>query len=612
MKNNAPYSIEQRDSELRGSRAAIRYNCYFDLAPQHLLRVEMEVDAVPVSQGDVILVLPVWLPGSYKIREFSGNVGSFRATDRKGNVLPHEWITKNRVQISGVTKSFTASYTYFAFERGVQQSHVTRWHAFLNPGNCCFYVDGRMNEVHHMTFHHTQSTNWKQVSTSLSPINTSGRTFGALNYDILVDSPVEIGSHVVTSFTLHGARHDVAFAGMLNIEPDWVVTQLKAVVEQGYKLFRKLPYDRYLFLIQFYPKCYGGLEHARSHVALYDSDSLGDKAMPGKFLSLLTHEFFHLWNVKRIRPIELGPFDYNREQYSSMLYLAEGATAYYDDLMSYRCGFQTESDYLTTLGEQHLQALADIPGRLATSIKESSFLAWVKLYLPTADLNNRYVSYYLKGGVLWWLLDLHMLAATNGKRRLDDGMRALMRRYSAKPSVGITEDEMISILSKACGLNVGGVLRKWINGHGELPTESLLKKFGLSLVGKKPGDAGTFGEKRANPTQPVDWFMGLITKEASGTLQVGRVFPDSPAERAGLGADDELIAVNGARITTQKQWDVITKSARLKDSVEVVASSEGRVYKTTVQLKPSQKKYLVKLKKPTAEQKKLFAAWLKR
>lgn len=607
-----PHSIEQRDAQLIGTRASIRYHFHFDLAPQHLMRVVMEVDAVPATQSDITLVLPTWLPGSYKIREFSSNIGSVRATDRNGKPLHHEWTAKNRIRVTGIKRAFSLAYTYFAFERSVQQSHITRWHAFINPGNCCFFIEGRQHELHHVILHHPESTDWKSISTALSPVSRRGTTLGALNYDILVDSPLELGTHLTRSFTRHGARHDIAITGMVHIEADWVITQLKAIVDQGRKLFGSLPYDRYVFIIQLHPKSYGGLEHARSHIAHYDSDGLSEKGMPGKFLSLLTHEYFHTWNVKRIRPVGLGPFDYEREHYTTLLHFAEGATAYYDDLLSYRCGFLTESDYLNILSEQHLQALADVPGRLASSVKESSFLAWVKQYLPTADLNNRYVSYYLKGGVLWWLLDLHIIAKTNGRRRLDHGLRALMARYRRKPDLGVTEDELVSILSRACGINLRSTLLRWLNGTDELPTGPLLRKFGLELVKQKPGDEPTFGEKRASPAQPVDRFMGCLTKDNAGVFQVARVFPDSPAARAGLGAEDEIIAVNGIRVSSPKHWDAVVKSASLGDSIRVTASAEGRVYETTVSLLPSSKKHLVKMTRPSAAQKKLFAAWAKR
>lgn len=607
-----PYSIEQRDTQLKGSKAPIRYHLYFDLAAQHLARVEMEVDAVLANEGTVTLVMPTWLPGSYKIRDFSSNVGSFAAHDRNGKPLKHEWIDKNHVRISGVNRSLKASYTYYGFERTVQHTHITRWHAFINPGNCCFYVEGRTDEIHHMIFHFADSTDWKSVSTALSPVRADNATFGALNYDILVDSPVEIGNHFTASFTLHGAKHDVAVAGVGDYDAPWIVEQIKPIVEHGKKLFRSLPYDRYVFIIQLYPKVYGGLEHARSHVSLFDSEAFVDKKNVARFLSLITHEYFHTWNVKRIRPAELGPFDYTKERYTSMLYLAEGATSYYDDLSTYRCGFFTEKEYLDALGEQHLQALADVPGRLATSIKESSFLTWVKLYLPSADTNNRYVSYYLKGGILWWLLDLHIIAATNGRKRLDDGMRALMRRYNNKPGVGISEGEMIAILSLACDTDLRAVLRRWLDTPAELPTESLLAKFGMALVKQKPNDENTFGEKRAFHAKPVDWFMGMMVKESPAGLQVARVLTGSPAEAASIGADDELIAINGVRVTTQKQWDTIARSSRLDREITIVGASEGKLYLTTLIATPPKKKYLVKLERPTAAQKKLFAVWAKR
>ncbi len=606
-----PYSIEQRDAQLKGTHAAIRYHLSFSHAAQHLVDVAMEIDAALPSETEVTLVMPTWLPGSYKIRDFSSNVGSFRVEHRTGRPLAHEWVTKNTVRIRGVRGALRVSYTYFAHERTVQHSHVTRWHAFLNPGNLLFFVEGREQEVHHVTFHHGESTDWKRVSTALSPVRPDGKTFGALNYDILVDSPIEIGNHFVSTFKRHGATHEVAIAGVGSFDAQWIADRIPAIVDHGRKMFRALPYDRYVFIIQLYPGVYGGLEHARSHVSLFDSEIVGDKAKVANFLSLLTHEYFHLWNVKRIRPPELGPFDYTTERYTRMLYLAEGATSYYDDLMSYRCGFLKEEEYLKVLGDQHLQALAEVPGRRRISIKESSFLTWVKLYLPSADLMNRYVSYYLKGGILWWLLDMEIIRRSNGKKRLDDGMRALFGRYRRNPAVGITEDEMIGIISAAVELDLRATMRAWLNTPAELPTEKILSAFGLKLVPKAPTDPNTFGEKIPYQRVPVEWFTGIVAKEERGAVRVARVLADSPAERAGVGAEDEIIALDGTRIATLKQWERESTRPGIARAVPIVLGSEGRVVTATLRPAPSIKKMLVKGRQ-TATQRRLYRRWLER
>jgi predicted metalloprotease with PDZ domain len=606
-----PYSIEQRDAQLKGSHAAIRYQVSFDDAAQHIINVTMEIDAGLPNEDSITLVLPTWLPGSYKIRDFSSNVGSFRAEHRTGRALPHEWVAKNKVYIRGVKGAMRATYTYFAHERTVQHSHVTRWHAFLNPGNCLFYVEERQNEVHHVVFEHAKSTTWKHVSTALSPVSNDGKTYGALNYDILVDSPVEIGNHFVTSFVRHGATHDVAIAGVGDFDAQWIADRLPVIVDKGRAMFRGLPYDRYLFLIQLYPDVYGGLEHARSHVSLFNSEQIGDKTQVARFLSLLTHEYFHLWNVKRIRPAELGPFDYTTERYTRMLYLAEGATSYYDDLMSYRCGFMKEDEYLKALGDQHLQALAEVPGRRRTSIKESSLLTWVKLYLPSADLMNRYVSYYLKGGVMWWLLDMHIIQQSKGRKRLDDGMRALYARYERNPSIGITETEMLGLISAATGVDIRSTLRTWLDTPVELPTEKILKAFGLSLEPKKAMEANTFGDNVPYQKPAVEWFTGIVAKEEHGAVRVVRILSDSPAERAGVGAEDEILAMDGTRITTLKQWDRLSTSAQRGSSAKLLLASEGRVVGTTLRTSPSIKRMLVKGKQ-TKVQKKLYDFWLAR
>ncbi len=609
------YSIEQTDKQLVGTTANIRYHFYFPNSAQHIIDMVIEISPGGRAADSITLAMPSWAPGSYKINDFISNVGKFSATDAHGKPLKHEWLEKNRIRVYNSGKVVKAAYTYYGnyagFARSVQNTHVNRWHAFINPVNCCMYVEGRMEEVCHAVFHHADATDWKKVSTSLSPVKKDGATFGALNYDILVDSPVEIGNHFTASFQKFGAGHDVAITGTGDFDADWIVTQLHPIVEHGKKMFGKLPYDRYVFFIQLYPKWYGGLEHARSNVSLFDIEKFTDKKEVGRFLSLLTHEYFHLWNVKRIRPIELGPFDYAHERYTAMLYLAEGATSYYDDLTTYRCGFFDEKKYLEVLGEQHAQALAEVPGRLMTSIKESSFLTWVKLYIPSPDLNNRYVSYYLKGGVMWWLLDMHIILRTNGRKRLDDGMRGLMKRYEKNPAMGITEEEMIEVLSQSCGLNLKATLHEWLNGTNELPAKKLLAGFGLSFEKAKPKEENVFGEKVPFQSEKVEWNTGLMLKEEGGGLRVARVNIGSPAEAAGIGAEDEILAVNGARVATLAQWERNAKSSRLQKQIAILAVAEGNIYEAHMEAKPSIKMQIVK-RKQTPAQKRLYEIWLKR
>lgn len=596
------YSIEQRDEQLRGTEARIHYHLSFPQAGMHLLHAEMRVET---DGSDVIFAMPGWLPGSYKVRDFVANQGDVQAFDGGGEALPFEWLSKSRLLVRGEGKTeVRLRYTYYAHERTVRHSHINRFHAFLNPGNCLMFVEGRTEEIHHVHIDHP----WSRVSTALSPV--ADGMWGALNYDILIDSPIEIGDHYSAAYERHGAQHEVAITGAGDFDPDWITERTKEVIDNAVDLWGGLPYDRYVFILHMLPDQYGGLEHARSQVSMFDSNSFGDKKRIGKFLALLTHEFFHTWNVKRLRPAELGPFNYHEENYTRMLWLAEGVTSYYDDLISFRSGFYTRKEYLKILSEDHLNALQDVPGRLAMSIKDSSFLAWVKLYNPTPDSANRFPSYYLKGGVIFLLLDLFIVDATSGEKSFDDGLRALYDRYERNPEAGITEEEFVRIVSDAVGVEIAEPFLGWLNSTEELPFQDLFLTVGLEWKEKEEKEE-KIGEGIVLPSAEKTW-VGLALSEDRGSLKVAKVWADSPAELAGIGPEDELIAVNGRRVRDVKGWKAALQSAPAGKEMRLTAACEGTLYEAA--LVPERKRHfhLAETDNPTPEQEKKLEKWLGR
>lgn len=598
-----PYSIEQTDAELRGTTAAIRYHIAFEMAAQHLATIMMEVEN---DRDEIVLAMPNWIPGSYKVRDFVANQGDLKVTDADGAGLPFEWIAKNRIRVEARGGRVRVGYNYFGHERTVRQCHINRYHAFINPANCLMYVEGRGEEVHHVAIEHP----WRSVSTALSPVAQG--VWGALNYDILIDSPIEIGDHYTAQYERHGALHDIAITGVGDFDPHWLTEQTKRIIDQAVAMWGSLPYDRYLFIIQLLPGQYGGLEHARSSVNMFDAEVFTDKKKVTKLLALLCHEYFHLWNVKRIRPRELGPFDYNGENYTRMLWLAEGVTSYFDDHNTYRCGFHSRSEYLKVLADEHIGRLLDVPGRRALSIKDSSYLSWVKLYMPTADSSNRFPSYYLKGGVIFLLLDLSIIAETDGARSLDDGMRALMERYRANPAEGITEDEFIDIVSQATGVAIGDRLRAWLNGTDELPVEETVAKLGLEWRRKESDSESTFGADLPYQSAPPERWGGLGLEDIKTGVKVARVLRESPAERAGIGADDEILAIDGFRVTSTSQWSALLRGVRNRQSVRVTASSEGKLYETTLEFTTRPTFELVEKEEMSEVERRRLEKWLER
>ncbi len=597
---SALYDIEQIDSVMLHSKASIRYFCSFDRVQQHLLNITMEIDN---PTGPTLrLIMPSWTPGSYKIRDFVSHQGDLEVVNEIGDSLPYSWSAKDQLDISvfAGTRVVRVRYTYYANERTVRTMHINRWRAFINPVNCMMYVDGRTAEFHHV-YIDLGTTGWQTISTALSPVeNPHHLVFAAKNYDVLADSPIEVGNHQTRHFVAAGAQHEVALIAPIELDIDWLTEKCKTIVETESQLFGGVPYDRYVFMVQVGSNVYGGLEHSRCSVNLIDISTMTDPSKAGRLLALLCHEYFHTWNVKRIRPIELGPFDYRKENYTSMLWLAEGFTSYYDDLMSYRCGFMDRDDYIRTLCDEHLAKLEAVPGRHAMSTHDASLLAWVKLYAQSPDGNNRYPSYYLAGGIITLLLELEIIASTNAKYRLDDVMRDLMKRYRANPSKGLVELEVADSIDKVCGLTgLGLKLLSTVRSTADLDYNKYFKAVGLEW---------SYTWDPANTKQS---YTGLTLKEESGRLLVASVLEDTPAQKAGLAIDDEIIAVNGTRVQTSAGFTELLH--RLADpDVELSCSCDGHLYSTKMTPTMAKTARLTQVKNPTADQQRLFDFWLQR
>lgn len=578
------YRIDQRDAEVFGLPADICYVLSFERAARHLLDIRMEV----ATRGALSLdfVLPSWTPGSYKIRDFATNFTLEGVLDERGRPLDVEWRAKNRFRVfcEGAEKLYLKA-VYFGNERSVRTTHVSRWYAFVMPSNCLPYVEGRQHEPHHVVVDF-EPAQWQRITTSLSPVDHGfPPRLGAVTYDVLADSPIQVGSHSVHAFSVGNRLHEVAILANEPVDEEWVVRCTERVVRVvGAFWGGELPYDRYVFIFHFLPEAFGGLEHARSQVIAVDPSALRELAGAHRFLRLLCHEFFHAWNGKRIRPEGLGPFDYEREQYTPLLWLVEGVTSYYEILLPYWCGYLTQRELLLHL-EAEVEKLAHVPGRFFLSVRDSSLLAWVKLYGQSPDGLNRFPSYYLKGALIAWLLDAWILAQTGGKKRLQDGLQALWCRAQQMPDRGFTEEELFSELEAATGVELRPLLWEWLTDRGELPYEDVLPLIGLELQWVKGiAPERLIGEHAVLGQIPGTRFTGISLREQNGGLWVEAVEEFSPAAHAGLAVGDEILAVNGVRVRTIAQWNAFV--GMVEGALEIVAVNEGRVYTTRLTPRP--------------------------
>ena len=561
----------------------------------HLYTVEARF---PVGGSEVDLKLPVWTPGSYLVREFERHLQDVTADDGEGRALELRKVDKATWRVDARSaRRVRARYRVYAWDLTVRAAHLDDTHGFWNGACVCLYSDATASLPHRVRV--VAPLGW-QATTALDE-DGDAHSFRAANYDELVDSPFEVGTHELIHFTAQGRPHRLAIWGRPSTElpRDRLTGDFVKIIDAAQALFGDpLPYDAYTFLLMLAPNQYGGLEHARSCTLLSSPFTFHPRKKYEEFLELVSHEFFHLWNVKRIHPEALGPFDYQRENYTRSLWVMEGVTSYYDRYLLVRAGLQAPRRYLEKLGEE-LGKIAGIPGRFRQSLEESSFDAWIKLYRPDENSVNSTISYYLKGGVIALLLDLEIRTQSGGKTSLDDVMRLLWRRYG-KEGRGFPDGEVQALFEEASGCSLSASFDRYVRGRDELDPNPILNAFGLEARPEHHDD-GEEGEA----------WLGVTLKEHGETVLVSASLDGGPAVAAGLYANDEIIAVDGWRSDVQGVKDRIA-AKKPGDTVALALFRRDELRTVTVTLgeKPAEKLEVVPVDQPTAAQKAAYEAWL--
>ena len=560
----------------------IRYRIIPIRPEAHLFEVSCTVDS-PDPQGQRFS-LPAWIPGSYLIREFARHVVSIRA-NRGGRAVAIEKEDKHTWRVSpageGKSGALTVTCQVYAWDLSVRGAHLDTTHGFFNGTSVFLKVLGQEDspcEVELVPPKGAKYRRWR-VATALPSAGARAYGFGtyrASNYDELIDHPVEMGEFTLATFRARGVPHDVVITGRHDADMDRLCRDMKRVCEWQIDLFGgKAPFERYVFMTTALGEGYGGLEHRASTAlvcARTDLPRRGAKNLEEgyrTFLGLVSHEYFHSWNVKRIKPAAFTPYDLDRENYTRLLWLFEGFTSYYDDLALLRSGLISQADYLETVGKS-ITGLLRTPGRKVQTVADSSFDAWIKYYRQDENTPNVVVSYYLKGSLVAMCLDLEIRKRTDGRRSLDDLMRALWREHGLKGR-GVTDADVERIASRIAGGRLQAFFDLALRSTSELPFERLLASHGLRMeIGPAESSSDRGGKparlsaasRRERPT------LGLRGRVEGSDYKVTHVFDGSAAQAAGLSAGDAIVAVNGIR-TGAGGLDAAIGRLRPGDSVEL-------------------------------------------
>lgn len=554
----------------------------------HLFHVRMEVKGLRGESVD--LVMPAWTPGSYKVRDYARNVQEFSAGRRAWKKAD-----KSRWRVSG-RGDLVVEYRVWAFELSVQSSHLDAEHGYVNGASVFLYVDGHKDAP--VTLDIRSPRGWK-IATGL---DRRGRLFAAPDYDILVDCPIEIGTFVRRSFRVRGVPHHLVIHGAGNHDEAALVRDIKKIVATEVAIMRHIPYRHYTFLLHNAPERGGGLEHLNSTSLQYPATHYRPREKYEIFLELVAHEFWHLWNVKRIHPDMLGPFDYDREVYTTLLWVMEGLTSYYDTLVLCRSKLAPPERYFKRMAER-VQKYEEKPGRRRQSLSESSFDTWIKLYQPNENALNSQMSYYEKGELVGLCLDLEIRRRTGNRRSLDNVMRRLYADYG-RAGRGFPEGEF----KRACEREAGRFDRffaDYVDGVKDIPWGRFLALAGLELrrETKKP--------EEGEPRRPHKAWFGVTTQKSGPVLSIAAVLEGSPAWKAGLSAKDELVALDGMKINPD-EWEKRVDDYEPGDRVRVTVFRAGLLREIGVALgrKENATWSLRRVKNPTPLQKRIYEGWL--
>lgn len=572
----------------------LHYTVSFPEPQTHYVNVSMEVTDWRNATAEVSMA--AWTPGSYLIREFAGNVEQVTAVDGSGNPLVIQKVDKDTWEVKTErNRSFTINYKVYAFEYTVRTSFVDADHAMINPASVFMYLEEypRLESQVRIEPH----PSWKQISTTLTMSGGDKWQRTSESFDELADSPIEVGNHEELTFEAEGVTHRIALIGESDFDHERFIKDLKKLVTTCTDIFGSHPLKgkEYLFFIHHTNRGGGGLEHKNNTSVIIPARRYHSDGGYNSLFSLLAHEYFHLWNAKRLRPEALGPFDYAHENYTTLLWQVEGFTSYYDELCLHRMGLIDVNEYLNKLNGL-INEVANTPGNTIQPVAESSWDAWIKYYRQNENSPNSIISYYSKGATVAACLDILLNHQSEGKYGLDTVLHEMYRDFYLERERGFTERELLDVLEKFAGIPLDTFMNRHVHGTEPINYDYYLGLAGLDLVdGMPPG----------NP------WLGVGIREEGGQFIVGQVVRGSTAWEAGLNVHDEILAIDGLRANNRIIGSLDEKH-EVGDTVSILINRDGYIRTINAELREDERKNYIIMRQanPSNKQKQVLKGWL--
>ncbi|MBM9500626.1 M61 family metallopeptidase [Leptospira sp. 201903071] len=550
----------------------------------HYLQVELEVVS---PKEETVLSLPVWSPGSYMVRDYSRHIHKLEAfvSGKDGKTLEVDQIGLDSWKVVSKGESFRVRYVVYGFDYSVRSNYFTTEFCLLHPPALFLYPKGF--EISEITLEISNSLPFEFCHSGLSG---KGKKRSADSLDLLMDSPILLSGRSAISFVSEGCEHEIVLEGELakSVQKN-LIRDLQKITGEQIRSLGGAPNVRYLFILILSEGAYGGLEHLNSSVNMYDPLKALSKDGYLKLLELLSHEYFHLWNVKRIRPIALGPFDYQKPNLTRELWIAEGITSFYDAYFLVKTKHLNAENYLAKVMED-LQSLEKSEGESWMSLEDSSYTAWTKFYNRPNDPNaaNTGISYYIKGGILALAMDLFLLSETSGKKSLLDVMREVYQFFHLGKNRGFTKPEFFDAAKRSTDVDLKLEFGPFLEKPVAIPIERYFHKIGVIRVDSSPG---------------VE--LGFVVREERGNLVISKIDWKILDPSVDLSQGDEWISLNGNRIHSGNRKDLL-KVFKVGDKIELLIARRGKILKRKMKLsgrfQTSQFKFV---EHPSEEQKKL-------